>query len=197
MLAKVLPKSSGDRIAQKSTEIRSGNLIQVYGWAWQILRGVRWQIAGVGLLSLIVVQIAQYNAQLLVHALALLQAGEKGAQAPGGFFGAIMPHDLISTVALFALISAALIVLQFFDRYANMAIDAGVAYHLQDQLHEKLLRLGPSFHATHGMGLVQTLMGRYANQSAGVLRELLVFPVVEGVSFVTAGIYLWSNLFPL
>jgi ATP-binding cassette subfamily B protein len=184
-------------MARQATGGVSASVVQVYSWAWQILEGVRWQIFAVGILSLIVVQIGQYNAQLLVHALALLQGGQSGAPAEGGLFAEIMPGGLKTTVALFAFISVALIGLQFFDRYANFVIDTGVTYHLQEKLHEKILRLGPAFHATHGIGPVEMMMGRYVNQSAGVMRELLVFPLVNGLSFISAGIYLWANLFPL
>jgi ATP-binding cassette subfamily B protein len=184
-------------MARQSSDVASASVVRVYSWAWQIFEGVRWQIFAIGILSLIVAQIGQYNAQLLVRALGLLQGGENGAPAEGGLFNAITPDRLGSTVALFAFLSAALIGLQFLDRYANFAIDTGVTYRLQEKLHEKLLRLGPTFHASHGMGPVQMMMGRYVNQSAGVMRELLVFPLVNGVSFVSAGIYLWSNLSPL
>jgi ABC-type multidrug transport system fused ATPase/permease subunit len=184
-------------MARQATDVVSAGVIRVYSWAWQIFEGVRWQIFAVGFLSLIVVQIGQYSAQLLVHALGLLQGGESGAPAEGGFFSAIMPGQLAATVVLFAFISVALIGLQFWDRYANFAIDTGVTYRLQEKLHEKILRLGPAFHATHGIGPVQMMMGRYVNQSAGVMRELLVFPLVNGLSFMSAGIYLWANLFPL
>jgi ATP-binding cassette, subfamily B, bacterial len=175
----------------------SANVVRLYSWAWQIFVGVRWQIFGVGILSLLVAQIGLYNAQLLVRALALLQGGNSGGPAEGGLFDAIMPAELTTTVALFAFISVALIGLQFLDRYANFAIDTGAAYRLQEKLHEKLLRLGPNFHGAHGIGAVQMMMGRYVNQSAGVMRELLVFPLVNGLSFLSAGVYLWSNLFPL
>src|SRR4051794_7100183 len=184
-------------MARQEPPVASASVIRVYSWAWQIFEGVRWQIFAVGVLSLIVVQIGQYNAQLLVHALGQLQGGEGGALAEGGLFSAIMPGRLGGTVALFAGLSVALIGLQFLDRYANFAIDTGVSYRLQEKLHEKVLRLGPAFHAGHGIGPVQMMMGRYINQSAGVMRELLVFPLVNGLSFVSAGIYLWSNLFPL
>ncbi len=184
-------------MARQETRVASASVVRVYSWAWQIFEGVRWQIFAVGVLSLIVVQIGQYNAQLLVHALGQLQGGEGGAAPEGGLFSAIMPGRLGGTVALFAGLSVALIGLQFLDRYANFAIDTGVSYRLQERLHEKVLRLGPAFHAGHGIGPVQMMMGRYINQSAGVMRELLVFPLVNGLSFVSAGFYLWSNLFPL
>ena len=175
----------------------SASVVRVYSWAWQIFAGVRWQIFAVGVLSLVVAQIGLYNAQLLVRALALLQGGDSRGPAEGGFFDAIMPGGLTATVALYAFISVSLIGLQFLDRYANFAIDTGAAYRLQEKLHEKLLRLGPDFHAAHGIGAVQMMMGRYVNQSAGVMRELLVFPLVNGLSFLSAGGYLWSNLSPL
>jgi ABC-type multidrug transport system fused ATPase/permease subunit len=182
---------------RQAASVVSASVVRVYSWAWQIFEGSRWRIFAVGVLSLIVVQIGQYTAQLLVHALGLLQGGDGAAPLEGGLFSAIMPGQLGSTVALFAILSIALIGLQYLDRYANFAIDTGVSYRLQERLHQKVLGLGPAFHATHGIGPVQMMMGRYINQSAGVMRELLVFPLVNGLSFVSAGVYLWSNLLPL
>jgi ATP-binding cassette, subfamily B, bacterial len=176
----------------------SAGVPQLYAWAWGLLVGSRWRIAAAAAFSLLVVQIVQFNAALLVHAFALLQgkAAAAASQQPGDFLG-LMPSTLPMTALLFGVISIALFGLQFIDRFVTLAIDTVVIYQLQEKLHQKMLRVGSRYHASHNIGALQMLFTRYVSQSAGILRELLAFPVVNGISLVTASIYLWQNLAPL
>jgi ABC-type multidrug transport system fused ATPase/permease subunit len=170
---------------------------QLYAWAWELLSGSRWRIAGASALSLFVVQVVQFNAALLVHAVALLQGSNAaGASASEDIFG-LMPSDFPTTAFLFGIIAVALFALQFVDRIATLAIDTAVIYELQEKLHRKMLRLGMRFHARNNIGTLQMLFTRFVSQSAGILRELLTFPVVNGIALVTASIYLWKNLVPI
>jgi ABC-type multidrug transport system fused ATPase/permease subunit len=177
--------------------MHSTGMLQLYRRAWRLLSGSRWRIAGAAALTLLVAQATQFNAALLVHAVALLQ-GHPGAAADAAenFFG-LMPNALGMTVALFAVISFSLFGLQFFSRFATAAIDAIVSYRMQERLHRKMLRLGVRYHAAHSAGALQMLFTRYVPQSAGVLRELLVFPVTNGIALVTASLYLWHSALPV
>ncbi|HZU90811.1 MAG TPA: ABC transporter ATP-binding protein, partial [Stellaceae bacterium] len=87
--------------------------------------------------------------------------------------------------------------LQFFSRFATAAIDAAASYRMQERLHRKMLRLGVRYHAAHNAGALQMLFTRYVPQSVGVLRELLVAPVTNGIALVTASLYLWRSAAPL
>ena len=122
-------------------------------------------------------QVLQFNAALLVHAVALLQGpatvSENGIQ---NFWG-LMPDSLYATAVLFGVISLSLFGLQYFDRYFTLAIDTVVIYHLQEKLHQKMLRLGVRYHNNNNIGSLQMLFTRYVSQSAGILREIVSFPV--------------------
>jgi ABC-type multidrug transport system fused ATPase/permease subunit len=175
----------------------SASVLQLYAWAWELLAGSRWRIVGAAALSLFTIQVVQFNAALLVHAVALLQ-GSNGAAAGGSqdILG-LMPADFPTTALLFGIIALGLFGLQFIDRTVTLAIDTAVIYGMQEKLHRKMLRLGTRFHARNNIGALQMLFTRYVSQSAGILRELLVFPVVNGIALVTASIYLWKNLAPI
>jgi len=175
----------------------SAGVVQLYGWAWSLLAGSRWRVAGAAAFSLFVVQVLQFNAALLVHAFDLLQGSAATAGNPPGDFLGLMPKTLFWTALLFGIISIGLFGLQFLDSYFTLAIDTVVIYRLQEKLHQKMLRVGPQYHASHNIGALQMLFTRYVSQSAGILRELLAFPVVNGIALVTASIYLWQNLTPL
>ena len=175
----------------------SATTVQLCKWAWELLSGVRWRVAAAAAVSLFVVQVLQFNAALLVHAVALLQGpatvSENGIQ---NFWG-LMPDSLYATAVLFGVISLSLFGLQYFDRYFTLAIDTVVIYHLQEKLHQKMLRLGVRYHNNNNIGSLQMLFTRYVSQSAGILREIVSFPVVNGVALITAAIYLWQNLSPI
>ena len=181
--------------AQRRDPLSAG-VLRLYAWAWELLSGSRWRIAGAAALSLLVVQVVQFNAALLVHAIALLQPGGSAPNTSQGMFG-LMPRDFPTTALLFGVLAVALFVLQFLDRTVTLAIDTAAIYELQEKLHRKMLRLGLRYHAGNNIGAIQILFTRYVSQSAGILRELLSFPVVNGIALVTASIYLWKNLVPI
>jgi ABC-type multidrug transport system fused ATPase/permease subunit len=193
---RVRPAAATER-TRSAEQMGSIGMVQLYRWAWRLLSGSRWHIAGAAALTLLVAQAGQFNAALLVHAVALLQGrGSAAAGMSENFFG-LMPSALGTTVAMFAAISFGLFGLQFFSRFATAAIDAVAAYRLQDRLHRKMLRLGGRYHAANNAGALQMLFTRYAPQSAGVLRELLVFPATNGIALITASLYLWYSALPV
>jgi ABC-type multidrug transport system fused ATPase/permease subunit len=175
----------------------SASVVQLCKWAWDLLSGTRWRVAAAAAVSLFVVQVLQFNAALLVHAVALLQGpATASANSIQNFWG-LMPASLYATAILFGVISLALFGLQYFDRYFTLAIDTVVIYHLQEKLHRKMLRLGIRYHNNNNIGSLQMLFTRYVSQSAGILREIVSFPVVNGIALITAVIYLWQNLSPI
>ena len=193
----ILPARTPGR-ARAPVDTASAGIVRLVAWAWELLSDSRWHIAGAAALSLLVTQIAQFNANLLVHAFALLRVqGGTAADGPASFLGFLMPDTLYATAVLFGVIAIGLFGLHYFDRFATLAIDTVVIYRLQEKLHQKVLRLGASFHTRNNMGALQMLFTRYVSQSAGVLRELLEFPVVNGIPLITASIYLWYGLGPL
>lgn len=169
---------------------------RLYRWGWRLLLGSRWHVAGAAALTLLVAQVAQFNAALLVHAVALAQGRGGAAGMSENVFG-LMPDTLAVTVAVFAVISFSLFGLQFFSRFATAAVDAAAAYRIQEKLHQKMLRLGVRYHAAHNAGALQMLFTRYVPQSVGVLRELLVAPATNGIALITASLYLWRSAAPL
>jgi len=175
----------------------SASVLRLYAWAWELLAGSRWRVVGAAALSLFTMQVVQFNAALLVHAVTLLQVGSGAVTAASQDIFGLMPADFPTTALLFGFIAVGLFGLQFVDRTVTLAIDAAVTYGMQEKLHRKMLRLGMRFHARNNIGTLQMLFTRYVSQSAGILRELLVFPLVNGIALVTASIYLWRNLVPI
>ncbi|MGH7048637.1 MAG: ATP-binding cassette domain-containing protein [Stellaceae bacterium] len=175
---------------------REVGLWRLYRWGWRLLSGSRWHIAGAAALTLLVAQVAQFNAALLVHAVALAQDRGGAAGMSENFFG-LMPKEFGTTVAVFAVISFSLFGLQFVSRYATAAINAVLSYRIQEKLHRKMLRLGVRYHTVNKEGALQKLFTQRVPQSVGVLRELLVAPVTNGIALVTASLYLWGSAAPL
>ena len=131
--------------------------MRLYTWAWELLSDSRWHIAGAAVLSLLVSQIAQFNAALLVHAFALLRVrGGTAADGQDGFLAFFMPNSLYATAVLFGVLAISLFGLQFLDRFVTLAIDTVVIYRLQEKLHQKVLRLGARYHARNNTGALQS-----------------------------------------
>jgi len=170
----------------------------------------------IGLLSQ---QLLFYASQLLVTALALLaprptgtamgsaqSAGPTAAAAatgscaveggdPGlGFLSFMLPTDLTTAAVLFAVISMLVLVLQFTENSINVWCDSAMVGRLQQRLHDQLLRLGPSFHQKVGIAQTQQIATVYLRTTQTMLRHIIAYPILYGVGFITATIYLFNNL---
>jgi ATP-binding cassette subfamily B protein len=68
-----------------------------------------------------------------------------------------------------------------------------MAANLQQQLHDKLLDLGPTYHHGHDLGETMLIVTRFSTDSQILLRDVVSFPVVRGLGLVTAIIFLTNS----
>jgi len=166
------------------------------------------------LIALLAQQLLFYASQLLVTALALL-APRPGGPAMGtaavpadigggcavgqgdaslGFLAFMLPTDLTTAAVLFAVVSLLVLVLQFAENAINLWCDGAMVGRLQQRLHDRLLQLGPAFHQKVGVAQTQQIATIYLRTSQTMLRHIVAYPIIYGLGFVTATIYLFNNL---
>jgi len=138
---------------------------------------------------------------VLATAVAMLAAQSMGGSAPagaggggGGFLQALVPSDLKVVAILFAVVSVAFIILRLTDKLLNVWTDNLMIGRLQQRLHDRMLKLGPSYHGKHDLGETTLVITRYANGAQMLLRDLMSFPVLQLFGFVTAVIFLSHHL---
>ncbi len=170
-------------------------------WAWQTVSVSRARFVASMVLSILVQQLALYKSQLLVTVIGLLGAAAgatpgdpAAAQDSTGFLDAIIPTYLPYAAALFAALAVAVVILQFVDRVFATSTDMIMLGRLQLRLHDRLLSLGANFHQRVGLSDATMIVTRYSMTAQTLLREVASFPIVRGLTFLTATIYLLHNL---
>lgn len=189
-------------------------------WSRQSIAGIGGPFYLIVVLALVTNVMTQYNAQLIANFIGQAQReitrtepvaeapaeATSGAQstAPEGtpadrarsfrLIDYVLPQDTAWTAVLFAVTALIVIALSFANRVGTVWINTLMLQKLQLRLHDKLIRLGPSYHAKHDQGENTAVIMQYTAGAQPMLRDVLSFPFVRGVSLVTAIIFLFYNL---
>jgi ATP-binding cassette subfamily B protein len=179
---------------------------KLFRWGWYVIcAALGWFLVNT-LLTIILQLLGQYNVQVLATVVSglsrVLPGGEAGAgrggpaadEPLGGFLAALLPQDLHTAAALFAVLALCLIFLRFLERLLTTWTDNLMVARLQQRLHDKLLTLGPSYHQAHDLGETMLIVTRFSSGSQMLLRDLISFPVVRGLGLITAMVFLANNL---
>jgi ATP-binding cassette subfamily B protein len=106
----------------------------------------------------------------------------------------MLPTDLTTAAVLFAVVSLLVLVLQFAENSINVWCDSAMVGRLQQRLHDRLLALGPAFHQKVSVAQTQQIATVYLRTTQTMLRHIVAYPILYGVGFITATIYLFNNL---
>ena len=176
-------------------------------WGWYVVSvALGWFLANT-VLTIFLQILTQYNVQVLatvVSGLGSSLAGSGaaprsaevagGAAKMGGFLTAFLPGKLETAAIVFASLALLLILLRFLERIIMTWSDNIMVARLQQRLHDKLLGLGPAYHQSHDLGETMLIVTRFSTGTQLLLRDLISFPVVRGISLVTAMVFLANNL---
>jgi ATP-binding cassette, subfamily B, bacterial len=190
-------------------------------WARQAIAGIAGPFYLIAFLALLTNVVTQYNAQLIANFIGQAQreisalplpVDEEGRVAPSpsaetpaaapqepsakgvGWINYLLPDNTRLTAILFAVSALVAIALSFANRVGTVWINTLMLQKLQLRLHDKLVRLGPSYHANHDMGENTAVITQYAAGAQPMLRDVLAFPFVRGISLLTAILFLFYNL---
>ena len=203
----VIPAAGEPLEGMPVTEPESVPYRKLLHWGWYVVSAaLGWFLANT-VLSIVLQILTQYNVQVLATVVSGLGsslagggAASKSAEAAGGaakmggFLSAFLPGTLETAAIVFASLALLLILLRFVDRMVMTWSDNVMVARLQQRLHDKLLVLGPSYHQSHDLGETMLIVTRFSTGTQLLLRDLLSFPVVRGISLVTAMIFLTNNL---
>lgn len=173
-------------------------------WGWYVVSAaLGWFLANT-VLTVVLQVLAQYNVQVLATVVSGLSGAYLGGAAgpappsgpaqTAGFLGAFLPKHLETAAVVFAILALLLIVLRFLERLLLTWSDSLMVARLQQRLHDKVLTLGPAYHQSHDLGETMLIVTRFSTGSQLLLRDLISFPVVRGISLITAMIFLTNNL---
>ncbi len=173
--------------------------VKLFRWARQAISGIVGPFYLITFLALVTNVMTQYNAQLIANFIGQAQreaaAEPRPATAEGFYFiDYILPAETTWTAILFAVTAFIVIGLSFANRVGTVWINTLMLQKLQLRLHDKLIRLGPSYHARHDLGENTAVIMQYTAGAQPMLRDVLSFPFVRGVSLVTALLFLFYNL---
>jgi ABC-type multidrug transport system fused ATPase/permease subunit len=172
---------------------------KLFRWGWVVVSAaLGWFVVNTAL-GLLVQALLQYNVQVLAAVVSGLSAATSGgtgagAAGPDGFLSRILPQDVQTAAVLFTSIALILVVLQIVDRALTSWTDTTMLGRLQQRLHDKLLTLGPAYHQQHDLSETTLIVTRYAAGTQQLLRDLISFPVVRGVTLTLAIVFLVGNM---
>jgi ATP-binding cassette subfamily B protein len=168
-------------------------------FAWHIVQGSVPALLGMIAIAVLVQLLTQYNSQILSSVTAMLSASASGApagkkDAGAGFLDWLLPQDLIAAAIVFAATALLLILAIFAERIYTAWADNLIATRLQHRLHDKLLALGPDYHRSHDVSETNLVVTAFAPGAQQVACDLIAFPLVRGLGFATALVFLMYNL---
>ena len=163
---------------------------KLFRWGWSVVSAARgWFIFGT-ILPMVRQLLEKYNIQVL----ATLITGLGGtASMRGGFLAPFLPDHPEPAAIVFALLTLFLILRAPLDRLTLAWSNNLMAVKLQQRLHDKLLNLGPTYHHSHDLGETMLIVTRFSSSSQILLRDVISFPVVRGIGFITAIIFLTNS----
>lgn len=172
---------------------------KLFYWGWKVVSvALWWFIINTGL-SICVEVLTQFNVQVLATVVSGLTAPtEAGMAASGkgsaGFLSNFLPQNVETAAILFAVLALGIIILRLLDRFLSAWTDNTMLGRLQQKLHDKLITLGPSFHHKHQQGETMVTINQFATGTQMILRDLISFPIVRGISLITAFYFLLTNM---
>jgi len=175
---------------------------KLFRWARFTVAGVFAVFVATTLFAVVTTLLTQYNAQVLanlVTGLSKVASGGAAADAPPGGKGSglidrLVPTDIETAAITFAVLGLALIGLQLANRVLSAWNDARMLERLQQALHDKLVALGMGYHGRHDLGENTTIVMQYTQGAQPMLRDVLAFPVVRGISLISALVFLFHNM---
>lgn len=171
---------------------------KVYRWAWYVVGVAPVWVAIQTALSLGVNILNQYNTQVLAtatSALSLLADGSARPLASGtGIIGALLPRDAATAAILFAVLTVLLVVLAYVERIILAWTDNLMIGRLRQDIHDRVLTLGPSFHETFSGGRATVVLTSFVMVTQLILKEVITAPVTKLIPMAVALVFLSYNL---
>jgi ABC-type multidrug transport system fused ATPase/permease subunit len=155
---------------------------KLLGWSVTVIAGAPLLFAASLALAVAGVTLGQYSVRLLSRIISALAAPQRADQS------------VISLAVIYICVVIAVIALQYGARLLTIRADAAMLGALQCRLHDTLLRMPPAYHDAHDIGETTTIVLQDAPGCQPMLRDLVAFPITQGIGLVSAVIFLLQSL---
>jgi len=176
-------------------------------WGWHLVRGSLLLFVCATLVQLVAPLTTQYNAQLLATIVNQVKSAPPPATQPGtppaaqpaappaddGMLSALFPKSLEAAAIVLAFSVLLLVGALLGDRLFQSWVDAVITARLQLELHDKILRMGPDYHRKTDVAETNLIVNGFAMGTQQMLCDIIAFPLVRGISFITAVLLLIDN----
>ncbi len=162
---------------------------RLVGWSLQIVSGAPGLFVASVVIGVIPVVLTQYSVRLLskiITALAQIASAQ-------GLANAIDP-GIRMLAGTYAAISILALALQYSYRIVTAHANGAMLGALQQRLHDRLLGMPPTYHDRNDLGETTTLVMADAQGCQPMLSELIASPVTQGVTLVSALLFLLQSL---
>ncbi len=151
-------------------------------WSVTVARAAPGRVVLSAGLALSATLLSQFAVQVLADVISSLRA-----TAPDH-------HTLLLLVAVYAALSLAGAAIAPLSRIAAAWADAELLRRLRIRLHDRLFGLEAAYHDSHPLAETSMVVMQFAAGAQPVMRNLVEFPVVRSIGFVTALLFLLHNL---
>jgi ATP-binding cassette, subfamily B, bacterial len=192
--AEFTPKGNTAFSAATTTRVPYRKLLH---WGWYVVRGARvpfFIMLGLGVINQALQKYLVLLVMTIVGTFSTSQQTVTSGQSIGGFLAPLVPHDPKTAVFRAAGLTLLSISLVFSERILTTWSNARMLARLQQELHDRLLMLGPSYHRKHDVGETTAIVSRFAMGAQMMLGDFIAFPVARGIELVTALVFLTNGM---
>jgi len=171
----------------------------VFRWAFYVVGMAPWWVALETALTLFISLLMMYSFVVLGTVISALRPGEKctGTDCPSSDLSlpwVPLPHDGATAAIVFAVVTVVLIVLGYGNRLLGAWITNMMVGRMRQEIHDKLLTLGPSFQQKFDTGRSMLLVMQFVSIAQMMLKEVITAPIIKGVSIAGALFFLAALL---
>ncbi len=164
------------RMQAPSGKIPYGKMLH---WGWRIIMFAPVLFFSTQALVLIHSALGPINATIFSSTLVILGDGE-----PVGMVGRLMPDNKMYAALIFLIAGVSGIALGFIMKMMNTLTDNVMNKRLHQNLHDKLLTLGPSYHNKHDLGENLTIVTQFSTGAQMILGDMYSTPIIRIIMIV-------------
>jgi len=166
----------------------------LFRWACYVVSIAPFAFALNTLLALLSPLLIMVRAQVTAGIPAVLARGSGTPAVQTGKVAAYVPQTLAGGITALVLLIVGIILLRFLGRLVDAWCDSRMVSRLQQMLHDKIISMGPGYHARHKPGETSAIVFNFVPGAEMMLREIIASPIVMSISLVTALLLVRENL---
>jgi subfamily B ATP-binding cassette protein MsbA len=151
-------------------------------WSVQVVAGAPWLFAASLATGVLASVLSLYSVRLVARIISALGAANADTDA------------VVTLAVAYAALTAVALAVQYASRVLTIRSNGAMLARLQMRLHDRVLAMPPEFHAAHGVAETTQIVLQDAAGCQPLLRDLVAFPVTQGIALVAALVFLAQSL---